>query len=150
MDGAAAAKLTEDHESLQAPGVVGGSRRDWPSLTVDQPRLVTSLGSTGGVHNRTRSKRLPDHARGGPKEGDTLLVGHGLFRSPRRQLAACNDAAGVTAEFPMNALRVASRAPAGGCDPEVGRPRRVMSTPGSHALGRVSYLFTWQPKGHYF
>ncbi len=117
----AAAKLAEDYEWLQVSGVIGDFHRDWPSFTADQPRLVTFLGSTIGNFDRTSRKGLLERARGALEEGDAFLVGYDLVKSPRRLIAAYNDAAGVTAEFTMNALRGANRALGGDLDPEMFR-----------------------------
>ncbi|MGK2936507.1 MAG: L-histidine N(alpha)-methyltransferase [Solirubrobacteraceae bacterium] len=77
--------------------------------TTDGPRVVAFLGSTIG------NLQPPDvHAFfGAVREllapGDVLLLGHDLVKSPSIVEPAYDDAAGVTADFNRNVLRVINR-----------------------------------------
>ena len=55
-----------------------------------------------------------------------LLVGVDLVKDPARIEAAYDDAAGVTAEFNRNVLRVVNRELGADFEPERVRPRRVL------------------------
>lgn len=72
-------------------------------------RLVAFLGGTLGNLVPPDRGRFLARVRGGLGPGDTLLLGADLTKSPDRLLAAYDDAAGVTAEFNRNALRVVNR-----------------------------------------
>lgn len=80
--------------------------------------LVACLGGTvGSVHGAAAVKLLRRiHARLRP--GDRFLLGTALRTDPDRMVAACNDAAGVTAEFNRNILRVVNGRLGADFDPE--------------------------------
>jgi L-histidine N-alpha-methyltransferase len=112
----AAAKLTADYEWLTVSGVLGDFHRDWPAFTGEQPRMVSFLGSTIGNFDRDSRQRLLDQVRSRLETGDAFLLGYDLVKAPERLIAAYNDAAGVTAEFTLNGLRVANRTLGGDFD----------------------------------
>ena len=72
----------------------------------DEPRLVALLGGTiGNFPPGTRRRMLRKiGALLGP--GDRLLLGTDLVKDPAVLVAAYDDAAGLTAEFNKNILRV--------------------------------------------
>jgi L-histidine N-alpha-methyltransferase len=70
------------------------------------PRLVALLGGAiGGFHSAAAVKLLR-RIRAAMSPGDRLLLGADLRKEHSRLVAACNDAAGLTAEFNRNILRV--------------------------------------------
>jgi L-histidine N-alpha-methyltransferase len=70
------------------------------------PRLVVFLGGTiGNLLPAERAKFLAN-LRAQLRDGDALLLGTDLVKDPRVLIAAYDDAAGVTAEFNKNILRV--------------------------------------------
>jgi L-histidine N-alpha-methyltransferase len=72
----------------------------------DGPRLVAFLGGTiGNLLPAERSEFLAS-LRAGLRVGDSLLLGTDLVKDPAVLVNAYDDAAGVTAEFNKNILRV--------------------------------------------
>ena len=81
------------------------------------PRLVAFLGSTiGNLAPEPRARFLADVAAT-LVPGDALLLGTDLVKDVDRLVAAYDDAAGVTAEFNRNVLRVLNRELAADFDP---------------------------------
>lgn len=107
----AARCLETDYPELTVAGVVGDFERDLDHVERigDTPRLVALLGGTIG--------NFPPGTRRGVLmkigsllgAGDHLLLGIDLVKDPAVIEAAYNDAAGVTAEFNRNMLRVLNR-----------------------------------------
>jgi len=100
------ARLEGDYPGLVARGVVGDFTEDLSVLGPGGDRLVLFLaGTIGNLHPDEVPAFLASVARQmGP--GDGFLVGLDLVKSESRLHAAYNDAAGVTAEFNRNILRV--------------------------------------------
>ena len=73
------------------------------------PRLVIFLGSTIGNFVPPHDTVFLRGIARAMRSGDQLLLGVDLVKSPARLHAAYNDAAGVTAEFNRNVLRVLNR-----------------------------------------
>jgi L-histidine Nalpha-methyltransferase len=107
--GAAGAALTEDYPWLDFQGFLGDFERDLASLPRGPRRAVVFLGSTVG--NLAPAARVAFLQRAadllGP--GGRLLLGVDLVKDTAVLEAAYNDAAGVTAEFNRNVLRVLNR-----------------------------------------
>ena len=72
-------------------------------------RLVAFLGGTVGNFDPVERRELLGELVAGFGEGDHLLLGTDLVKDPARLVAAYDDAAGVTAEFNKNVLRVLAR-----------------------------------------
>lgn len=89
--------------------VVGDFERHLERIPGGGRRMVAFLGSTiGNLTPSARATFLADVAAGlGPD--DTFLLGTDLVKDPVRLVAAYDDAAGVTAEFNRNVLRVVNR-----------------------------------------
>ncbi len=107
----AAAALGADYPGLAVHGVVGDFERHLGHVPHegDTPRLVALLGGTiGNFPPGTRRTTLAKIA-GLLHPGDRLLLGTDLVKDPHVIEAAYNDAAGVTAEFNRNLLRVLNR-----------------------------------------
>ena len=89
-------------------------------------RLVAFLGSTiGNLAPAARATFLADLAAT-LAPGDALLLGTDLVKDVDRLVAAYDDAAGVTAEFNRNVLRVLDRELDADFEPGAVRPRRVL------------------------
>jgi L-histidine N-alpha-methyltransferase len=87
-------------------GIVGDFVHDLRALGPGGGRLLLLLaGTIGNLHPRRLQGFLRDAARA-LRPGDAFLVGLDLVKDPARLEAAYNDAAGVTAEFNRNILRV--------------------------------------------
>ncbi|MBD0357701.1 MAG: L-histidine N(alpha)-methyltransferase, partial [Rubrobacter sp.] len=82
-------------------------------------KLVIFLGGTLGNFTPERQRAFLRCLRAGLKEEDYLLVGVDLVKNPRVLEAAYDDAAGVTASFNKNLLKVLNRRLGGEFDPEL-------------------------------
>jgi L-histidine N-alpha-methyltransferase len=106
---AAARALAEEYDDLHVHAVAGDFMRHLDRLPHDGCRLVAFLGGTlGNLVPAERHRFFTDLGRG-LGAADHLLVGVDLVKDPARLEAAYDDAAGVTAEFNRNALRVLNR-----------------------------------------
>ena len=103
---------------IQVHAVVGDFHQHLACIPREGDRLVAFLGSTvGNLDPGERSAFLRALAATlGP--GDRLLLGTDLVKDAGRLLAAYDDAAGVTAEFNRNMLRVLNAEAGGDFDPE--------------------------------
>ena len=103
---AAAAQIATDFPALPVRGIVGDITRHLASLPDTSNRLIAFLGGTiGNFEPADRARFLAD-VRGVLRPGEHLLLGTDLVKSPRVLVPAYDDAAGVTAEFNKNVLRV--------------------------------------------
>ncbi len=104
-----AVALRAAYRRLRVHAIAADYERGLPPLGTLTPRLVLFLGSTIGncvpPHDVTFLRGLGRQLA----PGDALLLGVDLVKSPERLHAAYNDAAGVTAEFNRNVLRVLNR-----------------------------------------
>jgi L-histidine N-alpha-methyltransferase len=113
----AAAAILVAYDDLAVHAVVGDFQRHLDALPGGGTRLIAFLGSTiGNLTPRERATFLDDVARA-MQPGDAFLLGVDLVKDPVRLEAAYDDAAGVTAEFDKNVLRVVNRELGGGFDP---------------------------------
>jgi L-histidine N-alpha-methyltransferase len=101
--------LADDYPGLDLHGVVGDFTAHLDALPGRAPRVVAFLGGTIG--NLIPEERAAFFAsvRALLDAGDWLLLGTDLVKSPAVLLPAYDDAAGVTAEFNRNVLRVLNR-----------------------------------------
>src|SRR5690606_27006835 len=105
----AVASLAEAYPGLAIRGVVGDFERHLKLLPRAGRRLVAFLGGTiGNLHPAERARFLSE-LRSTLDAGESLLLGAGLVTDPAVLVAAYSDAAGVTAEFNRNVLRVLNR-----------------------------------------
>jgi L-histidine Nalpha-methyltransferase len=105
-----ARELTGEYPGLRVHGVIGDFERHLDRVPpADGPRIVAFLGGTiGNFPPGSRRRFLRQIARLlGPD--DFLLMGTDLVKDPLVLEAAYDDAAGVTAEFNRNVLRVLNR-----------------------------------------
>ncbi|WDZ83065.1 L-histidine N(alpha)-methyltransferase [Micromonospora cathayae] len=103
------ADIAAEYPQLRVRGIVGDFTRHLGRLPAGGRRLVAFLGGTIG-------NLLPDERaaflaamRAALEAGDWLLLGTDLVKDPAVVVPAYDDAAGVTAEFNRNVLRVVNR-----------------------------------------
>lgn len=114
----AATALVLDYPGLEVHGVVADLRRHLDRLPGGGSRLVAFLGSTIGNSRPDERAALLGRLAEGMGTGDALLLGTDLVKDPARLVAAYDDAAGVTAEFNRNVIRVLDRELGGDLDAE--------------------------------
>lgn len=119
---AAARRLLRDYMPLHIHGVVGDFERHLERVPpAEGRRLVLFLGSTIGNLDPPARQAMLTQVRGLLRPGDRLLLGVDLVKDRRVLEAAYDDAAGVTAEFNRNVLRVINRRLDGDFRPEAFR-----------------------------
>ena len=109
---ASAEALVEEYPGLRVHGVIGDFERHLdriPPPTDGEPRIVALLGGTIGNFPPGSRRRLLREIAALLGPDDRLLLGTDLVKDPRTIEAAYDDAAGVTAEFNRNVLRVLNR-----------------------------------------
>jgi L-histidine N-alpha-methyltransferase len=101
--------VAHEYPGIDVHAVVGDFEHHLPLLPTGGRRLVAFLGGTiGNLLPVDRARFLRDLASN-MAPGDSLLLGTDLVKDPGRLVAAYDDAAGVTAEFNLNVLRVIAR-----------------------------------------
>jgi L-histidine Nalpha-methyltransferase len=110
------AVLTDATEMLAAqyPGLglapfVGDFENDLHAIPAGGRRMIAFLGSTIGNLNPAARASLLTEVASTLGADDTFLLGTDLVKDAGRLLRAYDDAAGVTAEFNRNVLRVVNR-----------------------------------------
>ena len=110
------AVLAEATEALAAryPGLrlapfVGDFEHDLGAIPRTGRRMIAFLGSTIGNLDPPARARLLGQVSAALRPGDTFLLGTDLVKDTGRLVRAYDDAAGVTAEFNRNVLRVINR-----------------------------------------
>jgi L-histidine N-alpha-methyltransferase len=105
----AARAITADFPGLTVHGVVGDFTEHLDRLPGEAPRVVAFLGGTiGNLLPDERADFLAS-VREVLEPGEWLLLGTDLVKDPETLVRAYDDAAGVTAEFNRNVLRVLNR-----------------------------------------
>jgi L-histidine Nalpha-methyltransferase len=105
----AAAAVSREYTGVRVHAVVGDFEHHLADLPTGGTRVVAFLGSTiGNLAPESRADFLSDLAAT-LAPGDALLLGTDLVKDVDRLVAAYDDAAGVTAEFNRNVLRVLNR-----------------------------------------
>jgi len=116
---ASARQLDADYPELAVRGVVGDFLQDLPALGPGGGRMALFLaGTIGNLHPVSEVPAFLRSLARQLEPGDTFLVGIDLVKDERRLHAAYNDAAGVTAEFNRNVLRVVNRELGADFDPD--------------------------------
>ncbi|PRY28254.1 L-histidine N(alpha)-methyltransferase [Pseudosporangium ferrugineum] len=105
----AVAGLTADYPGLAVRGVVGDMTRHLAHLPDGDNRVVAFLGGTIGNLVPAERAEFLSALRAALHEGEWLLLGTDLVKDPAVVVPAYDDAAGVTAEFNRNVLRVINR-----------------------------------------
>ena len=110
------AVLAEATDALAAryPGLllspfVGDFEHDLGATPRSGRRMIAFLGSTIGNLGPSDRAQLLAEISAALRPGDTFLLGTDLVKDTGRLLRAYNDAAGVTADFNRNVLRVINR-----------------------------------------
>jgi L-histidine Nalpha-methyltransferase len=114
-----AAELADEYPGLAVDGLVADFNADLSPLPAvaaagPQPRLVIFLGGTIGNLMPAEAHRFLAARHREMASGDFFLLGVDLVKPVARVEAAYNDAAGVTAEFNRNILRVVNQVAQGG------------------------------------
>ncbi len=105
----AAAAIAREYDGVEVHAVVGDFEHHLDQIPTGGRRVVAFLGSTiGNLAPEERAKFLAEVASG-LAPGDSLLLGTDLVKDVDRLVAAYDDAAGVTADFNRNVLRVLNR-----------------------------------------
>ncbi|HYJ79689.1 MAG TPA: L-histidine N(alpha)-methyltransferase [Longimicrobiaceae bacterium] len=114
-----AARLAADYPEIDVVPVVADITADFalPDI-LPRPTLHAFLGSTIGNFAPDAAAALLARVRRRMGEGDGLLMGVDLRKAPAVVEAAYNDAAGVTAEFNRNMLRVLNAVAGADFDPD--------------------------------
>ncbi|UUV32595.1 L-histidine N(alpha)-methyltransferase [Amycolatopsis roodepoortensis] len=113
----AAEAITADYPSLKVRGVVGDFTRHLDLLPGDRPRLVVFLGGTIGNFLPADRATFLRSVREVLDEGEWFLLGTDLVKDRETLERAYDDAAGVTAEFNRNMLRVINNGLGANFDP---------------------------------
>ncbi|MFE0305928.1 L-histidine N(alpha)-methyltransferase [Amycolatopsis sp. NPDC058986] len=102
----ATAAISADYPKLDVRGVVGDFTQHLDRLPGGQPRVVAFLGGTIGNFLPAERAAFLRSVRDVLDEGEWLLLGTDLVKDAGVLERAYDDAAGVTAEFNRNVLRV--------------------------------------------
>lgn len=105
----AVAGLTSDYPGLLVRGVVGDMTRHLQHIPEGDNRVVAFLGGTIGNLVPAERAAFLSALRGVLHEGEWLLLGTDLVKDPAVVVPAYDDAAGVTADFNRNVLRVINK-----------------------------------------
>jgi L-histidine N-alpha-methyltransferase len=103
------AQIATDYPELRVRGIVGDFTRQLDRLPTGGRRLVAFLGGTIGNLLPAERAGFLAAMRAALEPDDQLLVGTDLVKDPAVIVPAYDDAAGVTAEFNRNVLRVVNR-----------------------------------------
>jgi L-histidine Nalpha-methyltransferase len=106
---AASRRLLDELPGLRVHALVADFDHHLHLLPRGGRRLVAFLGSSIGNFRQPRAIRFLTALVRGLEAGDRLLIGYDLVKAPGLLHAAYNDAAGITAEFNRNVLRVINR-----------------------------------------
>jgi L-histidine Nalpha-methyltransferase len=98
--------IRADYPGLEVRGVVGDFSEHLGLLPGEPPRIVAFLGGTIGNFLPADRIKFLRSVRDVLVEGEWLLLGTDLVKDPQTLVRAYDDAAGVTAEFNRNVLRV--------------------------------------------
>jgi L-histidine N-alpha-methyltransferase len=105
----ASAKIAIDYHDVRVHGVVGDFTAHLDRLPGTAPRAVAFLGGTVGNLLPAERARFFRGLAETLRQGEWLLLGTDLVKDPAVLVPAYDDAAGVTAEFNRNVLRVLNR-----------------------------------------
>ena len=114
----AAAGLLWEYPGLAVHAVVADFERHLELLPSTGHRMVVLLGGTIGNLVPADRARFLSAVRAALRPGETFLLGTDLVKSPDVLVPAYDDAAGVTADFNRNVLRVLNRELGADFDPD--------------------------------
>lgn len=106
---ASARRFGQEFPTLAVDAIVADFTQSLRSLPTGGRRIVAFLGSTIGNFEPEQRASFLANLSDSLQEGDWLLLGTDLVKSPDRLIRAYNDSRGVTAQFNLNALRVLNR-----------------------------------------
>ncbi len=112
-----AEELVAEYPGLKVHGLVGDFMTQLDSIPNGGRRLVIFLGGTIGNLRPEEARSFLRRLQREIAPGDFFLLGVDLVKPVARVEAAYNDAAGVTAEFNRNILRVVNGLTGGDFDP---------------------------------
>jgi L-histidine Nalpha-methyltransferase len=101
--------LAQEYPGLQVTPFLGDFEQDLGQIPASGRRTIAFLGSTIGNLGPAARKAFLAQVGAALRPGDTFLLGTDLVKDPARLERAYDDAAGVTAEFNRNVLRVINR-----------------------------------------
>lgn len=104
-----AERVQRDYPALSVHAIVGDYERHLRHVPPARSQMVIFLGSSIGNFTEEEGRRFLRSVRGQLRAGDAFLIGFDLVKPEAVLHAAYNDAAGVTAEFNCNVLRVLNR-----------------------------------------
>jgi L-histidine N-alpha-methyltransferase len=104
-----AGNLEREYPELDILPVIGDFNDGLPQVANELPALVIFLGGTIGNFRPHEATAFLRRTAATMREDDLFLLGTDLIKDPAMLNAAYNDAAGVTAEFNRNVLRVINR-----------------------------------------
>ncbi|MEV4490884.1 L-histidine N(alpha)-methyltransferase [Micromonospora coxensis] len=102
-------QIAQDYPGLRVRGIVGDFTHQLDRIPTGGRRLVVFLGGTIGNLMPAERGGFLRAMRDALEAGDWLLIGTDLVKDPGVVVPAYDDAAGVTAEFNRNVLRVVNR-----------------------------------------
>ena len=114
---ASARRLLDEYPQLSMHAVVGDYERHLHHLPNGAQRLVAFIGSTLGNFTAAEADVFLARVAAQLTPGEYFLLGIDLVKDPEVLHAAYNDAAGITAEFNRNILRVMNHALQGHFNP---------------------------------
>jgi L-histidine Nalpha-methyltransferase len=101
--------LAARYPGLRIAPFVGDFEHDLGAIPSTGRRMIAFLGSTIGNLEPVARAQLLRQVHAALQTGDTFLLGTDLVKDTGRLLRAYNDAAGVTADFNRNVLRVLNK-----------------------------------------
>jgi len=105
----AASAIAREYDDIDVHAVVGDFEHHLDEIPTGGRRVVAFLGSTIGNFAPEERAQFLSEVAGSLAPDDSLLLGTDLVKDVGRLIAAYDDAAGVTAEFNRNVLRVLNR-----------------------------------------
>jgi L-histidine Nalpha-methyltransferase len=116
-----ATTLSQEFETLDIHLVIGDFHHHLAEIPTEGRRMVAFLGGTIGNLTPGQRARFLFDLNCTMSSDDSLLLGTDLVKDPERLVAAYDDAAGVTADFNRNVLRVLNEQLGGDFDPQLFR-----------------------------
>jgi L-histidine Nalpha-methyltransferase len=110
--------LAEEYAALDIHLVIGDFHQHLAQIPADGRRLIAFLGGTIGNLNQAQRATFLAQLIATMSSDDSLLIGTDLVKDRSRLVAAYDDAAGVTAAFNRNVLRVLNQQLDGDFNPD--------------------------------
>ena len=117
----AASTLSEEYDDLDIHLVIGDFHHHLAEIPIDGRRMIAFLGGTIGNLDPAQRARFLFDLNCTMSSDDSFLLGTDLVKDRGRLVAAYDDAAGVTADFNRNVLRVLNQQLGADFDPELFR-----------------------------